>query len=218
MNGPIYEVHGISLIERDDAVVAADKREGPFEDAAVKAWVAGLRPGCVALDVGMYTGLYSMIAANHACVRVVAFEPNTHAIDRAMRNFELNGLEDQIEVNYCAVSDHLSGAQLYLRDGRCLTSAATIARDEGFPRAVPTNTLDVWWRDQDQPLVSAIKIDVERAEIAVLRGARELIKENRPRIILEALEVPLLYEIHEELKDALPNMHWLTPTMVMFCE
>ncbi len=51
--------------------------------------------------------------------------------------------------------------------------------------------------------VAAIKIDVEKNEPAVLRGARETLERCRPHLIIEALDVVM----RRQVKDSLPDFY-----------
>jgi FkbM family methyltransferase len=55
----------------------------------------------------------------------------------------------------------------------------------GSAVTVPISTLDAEWREVGKPNVSLIKIDVEGAELGVLRGGSECIGQCKPAILLE---------------------------------
>ena len=68
-------VHGVDLIPEGDRVVVNWQRDGSFEPESVAIWLAAVRDGGVALDVGAYTGLYALLAACSGA-QAVAYEPN----------------------------------------------------------------------------------------------------------------------------------------------
>jgi hypothetical protein len=47
-------------------------------------------------------------------------------------------------------------------------------------------TLDALWAEHGEPELSAVKIDVEGAEPAVLRGATRLLEPWHPAVLIEA--------------------------------
>jgi hypothetical protein len=45
--------------------------------------------------------------------------------------------------------------------------------------------VDTWWHEANRPKVSAIKCDVEGAELDVLNGARECLASEKPHLLVE---------------------------------
>jgi FkbM family methyltransferase len=132
-----------------------------------------LRPGDVFYDVGAHQGFFSVGAA---CLgaRVYAFEPVEANLRRLQRNVQLNDAD--VEVVAAAVSD--AAGRLGLTRGQSSAQWRTEPGDE-----VAAVTLDDFARDHPAPRV--VKIDVEGAELRVLRGAVRLLREHRPILVCE---------------------------------
>jgi FkbM family methyltransferase len=132
-----------------------------------------LRPGDVFYDVGAHQGFFSVCAARLGA-RVYAFEPVAANLRHLHRNIELNGAD--VEVVPAAVSD--APGRVGLAAGASSAQWRITLGDE-----VPATTLDEFARDHPAPRV--VKIDVEGAELGVLRGATRLLREHRPILVCE---------------------------------
>lgn len=156
---------------------------GGFEPASLDAWSRMATHGTV-LDIGAYSGLYAIAAAKLGAERVIAFEPMPQMFERLRLNAERNGVD--IEMLPQAASDTETTAKLWFSPWVPLTSGASLA---GALSAnadciwVPTIRID----SLDLNGVTAVKIDVERHEAAVLRGMRDTIARCRPRMLIEVL-------------------------------
>lgn len=146
-----------------------------------------LRPGDVFVDVGANVGVYSLLASVVPGVEVWAFEPSSDTAPKARANVGLNGLNDRIRVVQAAVGSE---------PGRALLSVGLGTVNSLVERADDTNveevslvTLDTYLSPSDRMEVRILKIDVEGAELDVLRGAQELIDSARPIVIAEANDV-----------------------------
>jgi FkbM family methyltransferase len=148
-----------------------------FSEPDTARFILGhLKPGMVFLDVGAHIGEYSLLAAQRvgAGGQVHAFEPNpaVHAI--LVENVRLNGLS-QVVVRPWAVSDAEGEVALELAPEPALSALA-----HPFPPGrrplplarVPCVTLDGYRGDAR---VDVVKIDVEGAEVQVMRGAGKLL-------------------------------------------
>lgn len=176
------KIHNIELISEGDMVVQSFKRNELFEPDSVAAWTVALsRPGAVALDVGAYTGLYSLVAKRYGAT-VYAFEPNPANYERLVANLAENpAYRGQALVTCAAVGDQAGKGRVWDVHGRPrLTSAGKVCADlNGNVDVITVDSLQL-------PRCDVIKADVEGAELAVLQGAARTIAGFLPRLILEA--------------------------------
>src|SRR5699024_817160 len=159
------ELDGVRLVASGDAVLAANrKRKHGFEPHARALWRTLAERGKVMADVGAYTGFYSILGAVAGASSVYAFEPNPSAIKRLVRNLVINRCEN------VDVVPHAMGSVNdvdYLRGRGPLRCAASLSGVEPVLAQGVTRRLD----DEGLGRVYAIKMDVERAEADVIRGA-----------------------------------------------
>jgi len=145
-----------------------------------------VRPGDVVLDVGAFAGIYAVLAARWSAPggRVIAFEPTPSSAALARRHFAYNGTgSDRVRLVEAAVSDRGGRGALHLYDDTAMPYVNSLAAavDTDAPpvvRDVAVVTIDDVCRDLGiAPTV--IRMDVQGAEIAALRGARETIHAAR---------------------------------------
>lgn len=137
-----------------------------------------LRPGDTALDVGANVGAYTVLFGIWVGERgrVFAFEPATGARAGLEEHIALNGLGGRVQVQPDAVSDRVGSAG-FVSEGAQGTNHLVwrgAVSDTESAVAVPTITIDAFC-EQRTLRPKLIKIDVEGAELAVLRGARRTI-------------------------------------------
>jgi FkbM family methyltransferase len=167
---------------------------GAYSGNELKVLSELLSPDAVFIDVGANQGEFSVFAgAQSPAGKVYSFEPQPEARHRLHANLRLNKL-DNVVVEGCALGDTdgqvvtLYTAREKGPDGTTNTGLGTLYRATG--RDVPLcevtmKTLDTMLLDRVTRL-DAIKIDVEGAEMAVLRGGERLIARYRPAIIFES--------------------------------
>lgn len=135
------------------------------------------------VDVGANVGLVTLLVADkigHA----ILFEPSPLAAKLAQENLEMNQLP--YEVLPVALSDAV-GTVEFENSG-----ASSVNRTvEGFKTSLPTvsvrrTTFDQFLQERPGPLppIDAVKIDVEGHENAVLRGMKEFLKHQRPKVVM----------------------------------
>lgn len=142
----------------------------------------------VVVDVGAYTGVYSLsAAAQSSSVRVIAVEPSEKAARAIERSAKANQFS-QIQV-IRAIASHRDGdtVELLAQQGR---GTSTISVEPTFHSGEtfvvdkrPTVRLDTL----EITGVDFLKVDVEGHELAVLQGAESCIRENKPVVIIELL-------------------------------
>lgn len=136
---------------------------------------ANVRPGDLVVDGGAFWGDTMLWLAERSSPggRVVAFEPDRANADVLEANLRLNPeLARRVELRFEALWDTETTLELAPRG-----AATSVGPGEG---SVPGISLDGLRRAGLLGGVDFIKLDVEGAELAALRGAAELIRDSAP--------------------------------------
>lgn len=143
-----------------------------------QAFRAVVRPGMVALDVGANAGAYALALGRWVgpTGRVFAFEPAPALFVALSEHIRLNDLEAVVTAVDTAASDREGTASLVVADTFGESRLAVHGTSGGSTAIdVETTTIDAFCaRHAIAP--DFIKIDVEGAELSVLRGARHTIR------------------------------------------
>ena len=168
-----------------------DCATGTYELPVQEALAARLRAGDVVLDVGANVGFFTVVCAHlvGARGRVCAFEPVPANVAAIRRNARLNR-QAQVSVAMTAVGDRNGRATLVLarHAGGAALAGCDRPPDARGELQVPVTTLDAWLAGERAGLpgpVRLVKVDVEGAELAVLRGAAGLVAADRPLLLVE---------------------------------
>jgi FkbM family methyltransferase len=151
------------------------------------------KPGDTVVDVGAHIGLYTIIAAKRVgpTGKVIAIEPDPENCNLLKRNVELNRLTNVITLE-CAAFSSNTKLKLYLPGKeRGFTKLNTVMSNRALTETfleVDGNTLDHLMLMQGLTQINWIKIDVEGAELEVLKGATATLSENN--------DIALLIEVH----------------------
>jgi FkbM family methyltransferase len=133
--------------------------------------------GGVMIDVGAWYGPWSQRLARRAD-RLVAFEP-TPRFDVLRQILPANA-----EVVRAAVSDREGAGELWTTGrGNGAEGLASLQRRDGHGSSMTVQLVRI--DDLGLTGVRFMKVDVEGHELAVLRGAADVIKRDRPRLLLE---------------------------------
>jgi FkbM family methyltransferase len=163
--------------------------QGIFEAGNVRVLQDLCREGSYLFDVGAHLGLMAIpLLATVRGVCVISYEPSPNALPwlkETVREARLGERWQLVEkavgaassVSHFSISDVADG----LFDG--LRHTLRVPQKDQVP--VDVTTLDDEWRRLGFPSVSMIKIDVEGAELGVLRGARNCLEKCRPFVLLE---------------------------------
>lgn len=186
---------------------------GAFEPNEFTVLDRILEPGGTFIDIGANEGVYSLYAAARVGRkgRVVAVEPSPREIASLRANLSLNP-RLHVSVVEAAVAETNGWADFHVAEfahagQNALASLATGAIPIVEKRAVPTVALDTLVERLPGGKVDIVKIDVEGAELGVLRGAAETLRKSRPVFLLEVAREgeapdPKLLSLLEEAKYA----------------
>lgn len=181
---------------------------GTWEPVIQKAFETFLKPGDIIYDGGASVGYWSVLTARLVgpSGRVVSFEPLLANVERIVYNARLNGMSN-VEVRREAL-----GAA----DG---TATFLVSADAGWGRlgehgsslAQKVSEIDASVRSIDSlvaageiPAPNVVKLDVEGAEVAVLRGAATTLRAARPVLLIE------LHDTGKEVAQILAQLDYAT--------
>jgi FkbM family methyltransferase len=145
-----------------------------------------VKPGQFAIDIGGHKGQFAVLlgALVGPTGRVISFEPDREAHEILHRNLALNGLASRVRVESLAVFEETTTRDFYSNHANSRSSLAESGLGGGTPvqgaqrQTVRTVSLDDYLKATSLGSPQFVKIDVEGAEIHVLRGARELLRSD----------------------------------------
>jgi len=178
-------------------VYARPTRASPTETSVGSAISALVRSGWICFDVGAHFGNYTLLMARlaGAAGQVHAFEPVPFNLTILQENVRRNGIAHIVRIHPFALANATGTARF---------RASNAPRESGQGFLVGLDPPDLTWaqrrfpefpveqrrlddlrRELSIPPPQLIKIDVEGAEVDVLRGAFDTIRAVRPALIVE---------------------------------
>jgi FkbM family methyltransferase len=135
------------------------------------------------IDIGAHIGsVFAGVAYYCPSVRIIAIEPIPEKVVHLRRKFS------HVECHACALSDSEGETSFFVNTKR--SGFSSLVRPSRFDESevtemkVPLKKLDTLISSRE---VDLIKIDVEGAELGVLRGGERLVAESRPTIMFESV-------------------------------
>lgn len=186
---PVDLPFGVQWLARDDQV-GQGIREGWFERAELAFVGRFLQPGMTVLDIGAHHGLYTLLASRRVGPKgqVIAFEPSPRERKALFRHLKLNRCTN-VTVQGLALGNEEGEAILHIVQGGesgCNSLKPPVVKSGTSPVRVSVARLDDWLRKQGIERVDFVKLDVEGAELSVLKGARRLLESaKRPVFLME---------------------------------
>jgi FkbM family methyltransferase len=180
-------------VDTSDAAGRTLAVTGEWEAHVTPLFARRLAPGDVCVDVGANIGYYTLLASRIVGARghVYALEPAPATYAELRDNLELNGVTNVTAIEVAAGADDGSGALYAGPPGN--TGQASMQVPTGTLGASIDERTDVTVRrlasvvaDVHRPRLRLVKIDVEGAEFAVLRGLEPLLEAGaEPDILME---------------------------------
>lgn len=187
----VYELPDIVISEQTEKLGETWNRGEVWEKHLINAFFGLMNQKTepfVVLDVGAQTGCFTLLSKFLPFSQWYAFEPIQEAADLLKGNLEANAIQN-VEVHQLAISDQAGSALLKLPID-ChwgLTTLGSTPKRFGTynTRYVECMDLDTFVMNKEIKKVDYIKIDTEGWELYVLRGGKEMIKRDRPTILME---------------------------------
>lgn len=179
------------LTNNDDLVVKnfLTKPIDAYEPMSMQLWIGLCKYSPIIIDVGSYTGIYSLCAAaTYSDHRVFAYEALDVVYERLEMNQEINNLQNLYVYNN-AVCDTECDVELKVFNKHAkLTTGSSINNRKPRPliknvKGICLDTSMKYMADK----IGVIKIDAESAENFVLEGAKNIIATHKPDILIEIL-------------------------------
>ncbi|AEM38272.1 methyltransferase FkbM family [Pyrolobus fumarii 1A] len=159
----------------------------------VPSWFAEIYPrpprdARVLVDIGAFAGESSiwMYDRVNGEAKVLAFEPDPSVLEALRYNIEINKLENNVVPLGYALSDKTGKMILSAQEGMSSITFSTSERKH----EVSVVTLDSILEKLSIKTVEYVKIDVEGAEVNVLRGAKRTLREYRPVMAVSVYHRP----------------------------
>jgi FkbM family methyltransferase len=160
---------------------------GTYEPSTHAFIAQHTRPGSVAIDAGAHIGLFTVTMARAVGPHgtVLSFEPTATNASVLRRTVSLNGLDDVVECREEALAAARGTAEFYVDPHDASNANSLVVTDRSVRSVrVPTMSVDDLAARHDAA-ISCIKIDVEGAELDVLRGAGATLQSQRPALALD---------------------------------
>lgn len=163
-----------------------------WEKVSFELWTRLCRISGTILDIGANTGVYAMVAqAVRPDARIVAAEPVERVFRKLQANVDLNG--GGVQAVCAAISDRSGTAVLY--DIPDSDHVLSVSLDPEWnkestrlrPVEVPCLTVMDLLGTVGAEKVDLLKIDVETHEPAVLQGFLDILRRDRPTMLIELL-------------------------------
>jgi FkbM family methyltransferase len=145
-----------------------------------------LQPGQVFVDVGANIGWHSMLAADRVgpSGRVIACEPVSSTYSHLLRNIDINEFS-QIDPHQIGLADRDAELNIYeLESDNCGAHSLFSNRKHQPLERVRVRHAASFFDEQNIREVHVCKIDVEGAEVEVLKGLTSVLRERRIKILL----------------------------------
>ena len=160
-----------------------------YERANLRVIEAFVKPDTVYFDIGANIGLTSVpVLCDFPSCKVVSFEPSPNALPYLSKTHAGSPYRDRWQIIGKAVGREMGTVNFYTYSAE--GSPCDGLQDTGRKNLqqvipVPMTTLDHEWKSIGSSPVSFIKMDVEGAELNVLRGGQECVQNQRPVILTE---------------------------------
>lgn len=180
---------------------------GDYEGKTLKMWhdlifKLNLK---TAMDIGAFSGIFSLTAAYaDPKMEIYAYEPNPFSFKILKKNCELNDLSN-IKLHNHAVANHNGTVEFY-NFGDTNSPGMTSVNHRHVEDHLTVGSFEakdiLKIREEIDKKVDLLKLDIERAELSLLKHAKEILEIDRPILFCEVLDASD-YENYQNLIESL---------------
>ena len=194
------------MLRPDRCVIAKElywgrgHRPNAEDDNALEIFAGLARDADVMLDVGAYTGIFTVVStAVNPALRAEAFEIVPAVVELLDENCERNGVSDRVTIHHEGLGEQAGSVTLPVGEGGSALPdfySTKLRFTEGVEVAV--RTLDDATQDIEAGTRVVMKVDVEGTEAEILRGGIAFLQRIKPDIVCEVLaggDGPALEEV-----------------------
>ena len=145
------------------------------------------RQNDVFLDIGCHSGYYPTLFKNYF-KKIIGFEPSSKCID-ILKKINIDNFNCH---QYFVGDKNISVVAGDSKDGYSFYSSNSNHKQNNL-KSMYQITIDKFCKNENLKNITAIKIDVDGIDLKVLYGGEEIIRSNRPSIIIENYSRELLH-------------------------
>lgn len=135
----------------------------------------------VYVDAGANIGNHTLYwAIERYAKKIYSFEPVESTFEILKKNIELNHLEDVVEIFQVGLSDEETTGEISIYKADNIGGTNIAKSEKGKIKLITLDSLKI------KEKIDLIKIDVEGAEVEVLKGSIKTIKKYKPLIVVES--------------------------------
>jgi len=176
---------------------------GTFEKGELEFVSQYLQPGNTVMDIGANIGLFAVVMGRTIGQggEVIAFDPVPTNIVRLKSNLSENGISAEA-VYELALGSVNAQMELKMSDDTAYPSMHKVEYGFGNGQVIQVNVkrLDDVWHERGRPMISFVKMDVEGAELEVIKGSGEMLTQCHPTMLIEANTPQHLAKLKEALR------------------
>jgi FkbM family methyltransferase len=186
------------------------------EPVSTRQYLGCLSLGDHVLDVGSNIGYYALLAADKVgpSGRVIGCEPAPGVFEILQHNVRRSKRQN-VEVFSWAVGAKSGSLEFYESE---IPNWGSLFQNDSLMQTrttnVPAKTVDEIVRDASNFHPTALRMDVEGAELMVLEGAREVLREYKPCLFIEFHNFALGWDTVRSAIAALGSLGYSSATVI----
>lgn len=183
---------------------------GAYEKQTNRILESNLSIGDWVLEAGANTGTETLLISRliGSAGRIFAFEPVKHVVEKLNRNLSLNRIEN-VTIMQVALGDEERDISFYIypQNHPNQGMGSKVLENAGLEKInVRQTTIDALFNRGELPRFDFLKMDVQGAELDILRGGKNSITFYKPKIFLEAAEdlssLKMIYKFLDDIDYA----------------